>query len=564
MRPPVFWSYLRWSTPPQEFGDSERRQIEPGKAWAASRDIQFVDDYRDAGVSAWSGKNLTKGALGRFMKDLGSHDPDRPQPGDYLGVESLDRLCRSKHTLDAAELVNTLFKRGITLVLHGMGDLEINREISRDQPWLVDMLIREFQRGGSESTWKSDRVRKAKATLRKRGQETGVPITGESCPGWLILVGADKRTKEIGHYELHPENSKIVQQIFEWGALGYGGAVIAGMLNRADVKPFRKIGPKMTERIANGDEPKWHPNVVRLLLSNRAVIGYTQPCKYVEGKRVPDGPEKKLYPAVIDESLFEEVQIILGTRKGHKGAGRKSDYANLFTGLCRCETCGKGVVLRHQKGKAYLICEMARHGSCTNKSYFPYPLLEQFIIEDHPHIMGMNRMLLQLTPEQEHNTSRVPELENQLADLRMNRRRLVERFGKGDDDADALIDQLDNQIRDAEKELTELRHDELVGRHSEDFYNRWKVARAKLASKDSDARAKMATLLKERITSVVLTPRRTVILSVTNGRRNSQILKLEISPTSSRFIGDKNDIFKTWVEWRSIENPHEFVGKGPL
>jgi hypothetical protein len=175
--------------------------------------------------------------------------------------------------------------------------------------------------------------------------------------------------------------------------------------------------------------------------------------------------------------------------------------------------------------------------------------------------MGMNRLLMQLTPEQEqHDSSCIPELENQLADFRMRRRRLVERFSKGDNDADPLIDQLDNEIRDAKKELAELRHDDLVSRHSEDFYNRWKVAREKLASEDIDARAKMATLLKERIVSVVLTPRRTIILSVTNGRRNSQILKLEITPTSSRFIGDKDAIFETWKEWRSIENPYEFIG----
>jgi hypothetical protein len=71
------------------------------------------------------------------------------------------------------------------------------------------------------------------------------------------------------------------------GSAWAGGGVIAGRLNRAGVKPFRKIGPKWTIRISNGNEPKWHPNVVRLLLSNRAVTGYVQPCRYVDGKRVP-------------------------------------------------------------------------------------------------------------------------------------------------------------------------------------------------------------------------------------------------------------------------------------
>src|SRR6516165_10350882 len=105
-RPPVFWSYLRWSTPPQEWGDSERRQIEPGIAWAASRNIPFVDDYRDPGVSAWTGKNLAKGALGRFIAEIGSDNPNLPQPGDYLGIESIDRVSRSEHVFDTTEILN--------------------------------------------------------------------------------------------------------------------------------------------------------------------------------------------------------------------------------------------------------------------------------------------------------------------------------------------------------------------------------------------------------------------------------------------------------------------------
>jgi DNA invertase Pin-like site-specific DNA recombinase len=335
MRPPVFWSYLRWSTPPQGWGDSERRQIEPGAAWAARKGIEFIDDYRDAGISAWTGKNLTKGALGRFIADIGSDDPYLPQPGDYLGVESLDRLSRNEHIFDAAEVLNTLWKKGITLVLLGMGEFEVNREVLRKQPGLEHMLLAELRRGGSESAWKSQRVREAKEKRRKHGRETGAPISGESCPAWLVLKDANKETGNLGHYELHPEISKIVRQIFEWAAQGKGGSFIANRLNGGGVKPFCKIGPNMKKRIEARLEPKWHPGVIRDLLGNRAVIGWVQLCKWVDGKRVPDGPEEKLYPPVIDPALFERVQVILAGRKGRKGAGRKDGFINRYA-AARC------------------------------------------------------------------------------------------------------------------------------------------------------------------------------------------------------------------------------------
>ena len=50
---------------------------------------------------------------------------------------------------------------------------------------------------------------------------------------------------------------------------------------------------------------------------------------------------------------------------------------------------------------------------------------------------GIGKMLTQLTPPPEQPDSPIPELENRLADLRMNRRRLMERFGEGDEDAAA-------------------------------------------------------------------------------------------------------------------------------
>ena len=173
-------------------------------------------------------------------------------------------------------------------------------------------------------------------------------------------------------------------------------------------------------------------------------------------------------------------------------------------------------------------------------------------------LWNIHKMMVQLTPEPEDITSRIPELENELADLRMERSRLVKRFAKGDPDADDLLADYDRQIPAKQTELAALRHEELVARHGNDFEDRWRAARAKLATGDMDARAKLATLLRERIVSVTLTPRRTVILAVSNGRRNSAIIRLEISAALGvNVLEDRDTYYNTWIEWQRLEHPND-------
>ena len=64
-------SYLRYSTPEQAFGDSERRQVEKAREWAAANGYDY-DGYRDLGISGFHGKNRAVGALKQFLDDVRS------------------------------------------------------------------------------------------------------------------------------------------------------------------------------------------------------------------------------------------------------------------------------------------------------------------------------------------------------------------------------------------------------------------------------------------------------------------------------------------------------------
>jgi hypothetical protein len=59
-------SYLRYSCPEQALGDSERRQIENARQWAAANGHDYDDSYRDP-VSAPS-----EAKIGPWVRWLGS------------------------------------------------------------------------------------------------------------------------------------------------------------------------------------------------------------------------------------------------------------------------------------------------------------------------------------------------------------------------------------------------------------------------------------------------------------------------------------------------------------
>lgn len=68
---PKAYSYIRFSSPEQSRGDSQRRQREAAAKYAEEHNLELVldKDYQffDAGISAYKGRNSThEGKLRRF------------------------------------------------------------------------------------------------------------------------------------------------------------------------------------------------------------------------------------------------------------------------------------------------------------------------------------------------------------------------------------------------------------------------------------------------------------------------------------------------------------------
>ena len=104
--------YARYSTGTQAKGTSLRRQISNAGAFAAEQGWTIADIIADEGVSAYRGKNLAQGGLGRFLDAVKT---GKVAPGSVLIVESLDRLSRNTLTAQMMLLLD-IIRAGVEVV----------------------------------------------------------------------------------------------------------------------------------------------------------------------------------------------------------------------------------------------------------------------------------------------------------------------------------------------------------------------------------------------------------------------------------------------------------------
>src|SRR5262245_56281350 len=84
------YSYLRFSTPEQMKGDSQRRQLEAARGYALEKGLELDEEltFHDLGVSAFKGANATTGKLAAFLRAV---QDGFVEPGSYLLVQDFDR-----------------------------------------------------------------------------------------------------------------------------------------------------------------------------------------------------------------------------------------------------------------------------------------------------------------------------------------------------------------------------------------------------------------------------------------------------------------------------------------
>ncbi len=177
--PKIAYSYTRFSNPRQALGNSEERQVEYAREYAAKHDF-VLEERIDRGVSAYSGKNIAGGALGVFLQQIKS---GVTKPGSILIAENLDRLSR-QGPKKARQLFAQIVDNGVEIHVLNLGMvLDYGWE---DNPAKSHAIDSELGRAKRESEIKSERC--GKAWKDKRSKANGKAAISARVPAWLSAV----------------------------------------------------------------------------------------------------------------------------------------------------------------------------------------------------------------------------------------------------------------------------------------------------------------------------------------------------------------------------------------
>ncbi len=358
---PKAYSYIRFSTPEQEKGDSLRRQEQDAKNYAEEHGLELDDSqkFKDLGISGYKGTNRIDGALKKFIELV---DRGEVPKGSVLIIEHLDRLSREKVSI-ALRLFLDLLEKGIQIVTLQDKMKYDENSINNHVQLIISIVL--MSAAHDESVKKSIRVRKATEEKKKKLRNGEIKRFSTRCPLWVEW--SDKQEEFV----LIKDVPEAIKLIFKKRLEGKGSYKIEKELN-LDPNIWK---PPIKGRNKSGG---WREAYINKILRSRSVIGEFQPHKiktertkkngeYIEiERRVPvDDPIKNYYPQIIDEGTFFRVQEIIKQNSklpGNAGGGNTDRAKSLFTNIIKCGICGSSMVYR-QTGKdvwQYLICDSAK------------------------------------------------------------------------------------------------------------------------------------------------------------------------------------------------------------
>jgi DNA invertase Pin-like site-specific DNA recombinase len=305
------YSYIRFSRAHQIEGDSLRRQTQETEKYCKRHNLTLDDSLKlkDFGVSAYEGKNVKHGALGRFIAACESGTVPR---GSALILESLDRLSRQTPRKTVRLLTELMDDYGIEIHLTQIG--KIFRPESEDGVDLI-FAVALAMRANDESRTKSKRLKEAFAEKRRKAAE-GSDFVSKALPWWLSW---DKD----GKIKCDDDRKKVLLQVFHDVAGGKSPLQVARDLNKEGTPTWRFKG-----RLKDKDDKPygppipskyWSDNRIRMTILSDAPMGTIQSTRKtkVAGRK---WQIEKYYPQIVDPDLVAKARAtIKENRKKQSG-----------------------------------------------------------------------------------------------------------------------------------------------------------------------------------------------------------------------------------------------------
>jgi hypothetical protein len=474
-------SYLRFSRPDQEDGDSIRRQTESVSKWCAANKVELSTefDFQDRGVSGFRGKNQEEGDLGRFLHLV---ETKRIPPGDYLLFDQQNRLTRQE-VVDAIHLITGILKAGIRLV-----DLQSGKTLDRKAS-ATDIIETVVKADGNNQFSKTLSRNVGAAWNRKRHSDALThPITLR-CPAWLVVEGAVRESNGRTNYSKatfreRPSAVAAIKRIVKLSAQGFGGRQIAARLN---IEKFSAIGWS----------GKWSVSTIKKITSNRALLGEYQPHRLVDGnQRVPDGDViADYYPRILDDKEWNALQAGVARRRTATGAGNPGNSCrNLFGKLLRHGPDGSTMNLSHKHEGRTLMSNLSGIGDKANLRTFSYTAFETEFLRYVAELKVADEEIV--TPEADRIAGELSEVERKIASITKS---IIDRGNS--DVLDAAARALDGKRKTLSERLDAVRQKDAAPSAATAHRDVLEVA-ARLAALSPDERTAEREKLKARIASL--------------------------------------------------------------
>lgn len=261
------YSYVRFSTPDQEMGDSERRQLALAHAYCQQHGLALAETVADRGKSAFHGNHRDRGNLGALLRQM--------KPRQVLLIEDCDRWSR-EDPIEALSRLRGEVRRGIEVVFLRTGTRVTAANFSD-----ISILVPNFfgaLLGNGESVKKGERI-KAVWNHKKEMAKAGKQVRMNRLPCWLAWDEIRKSTVVL------EAKAAVIRKLFDLACAGHGILEICRAMK--DTPPIARGGKTL--------KPVWNPTTVRRLLTATATIG----C-YYDGSVTARG----FWPAILSEEVF--------------------------------------------------------------------------------------------------------------------------------------------------------------------------------------------------------------------------------------------------------------------